>query len=555
VYLASLAPHFVGLQVRQLIVDYQRVTLILAPARVTAACPDCHRRSTRVHSHYERTVADLPWGDRPVCLRLQVRRFRCPNRTCTRRIFVERLPNLAPAYARRTPAQRAALEDFGFAAGGSAGARLANRRGVVGSRATILRLIHASGLPAVETPRVLGVDDWSLKRGRTYGTILLDLEQRRVVDLLEERTADVLANWLREHPGVEIIARDRGGAYADGARQGAPNAVQVADRFHLLANAGDALERVLARKHHVLRTVAATVDRENAARGGASTESPASGVVPTKRLTQHEQQRQDRRVRRQTRYEEVVRLFEQGMAVRAIGRQLRLSRKTVARYLRAGSFPECAPRRPRPSILSPYESYLRERWTAGCHNARLLWEEIHAQGFTGAASLVRIFVATWRTTPGRPGRPARISGTVSDSTAPPPRSTRVRSPRQARWLLIRPHDGLTTEEQTYRAVLLRECPEAETARAVVEEFSRLVRERDQAALNPWLNLATAGGVPELRAFAGGIGRDKAAVESALTYEWSNGQTEGQVNRLKFLKRQMYGRASFALLKRRVLRAA
>jgi transposase len=289
--------------------------------------------------------------------------------------------------------------------------------------------------------------------------------------------------------------------------------VQVADRFHLLANAGDTLERVLARKHEALRKTAAMVDRENAAGDVAPTRRmPPLVVAAPKPLTKHKQQTHDRRARRQARYEEVMRLFEQGMAIRAIGRQVRLSRKTVERYLRASSFPQHSPRRPRPSILSPYESYLRERWTTGCHNARVLWEEIQAQGFTGAASLVRRFVATWRTRPGRPG----------------PRA---------------------------RAALLLECPEAGTASALVEEFGRLVRERDHATLNSWLDRAGTSGVPEMREFASGISRDKAAVDSALSYEWSSGQTEGHVNRLKFLKRQMYGRASFALLKRRVLRAA
>jgi len=241
----------------------------------------------------------------------------------------------------------------------------------------------------VETPRVLGVDDWSLKRGRTYGTILVDLENHCVVDLLENRSAEVLANWLREHPGVEIIARDRGGAYADGTRQGAPNAVQVADRFHLVANAGEALERVLNRKHQALRTAAAAVDRANVARDAVSIETTASAATTTQRLTKHEQLRQDRRARRQARYLEVVRLFEQGMAMRAIGRQMQLSRKTVARYLRAGSFPEQPDRQSRPSILAPYEAHLRERWTAGCHNGRVLWEEIHAQGFPPGQSATR----------------------------------------------------------------------------------------------------------------------------------------------------------------------
>jgi transposase len=332
--------------------------------------------------------------------------------------------------------------------------------------------------------------------------------------------------------------------------------VQVADRFHLLVNAGDALERVLVRHHRALRAAAAAVDRENAAHPVAPAEvGRADTVAATPSLTKHEQQSHDRRARRHARYDEVVRLFAQGMAIRAVGRALHLSRKTVARYLRAGHFPEMSPRRPRPSILAPYEPYLRERWTAGCHNARVLWEEIHAQGFRGAASLVRVFVAAWRTTPGRPGRPARISSVNGEAIPPPPRLTRARSPRQARWLLLRPAESLTVEEQDYRTALLRESPDVETARALAEEFGRLVRERDQAALDPWLNRAASSGVPELREFVAGIGRDKAAVRAALHDDWSNGQTEGQVNRLKFLKRQMYGRASFALLKRRVIRAA
>jgi transposase len=555
VQFSPFLPQFAGLRLCQLIVEDIAVTVVATPRRSAGICPACRRRSTRVHSLYERALVDLPWGNRPVRLRVTVRRFRCVNRACSRRIFVERLPDLAPMYARRTRAQRVALEDFGFAAGGAAGARLANRRGVVGSRATILRFVHASPLPTVETPRVLGVDDWSSRRGRTYGTILIDLERRRVVDLLEERTADVLARWLREHPGVEIIARDRGGAYADGVRQGAPDTVQVADRFHLIANAGDALERVLVRKHQALRAAASTIDRENAARDVARTETIVAATVgATKAVSKHEQETLDRRARRQARYDEVVRLFAQGMAIRAIGRQVRLSRKTVARYLRAGSFPEHAPRRPRPSILAPYEPYLRERWTAGCHNARVLWEEISARGFRGAASLVRGFVASWRTSPGRRGRSARGAISTGD-TIPHRRLTRVRSPKQARWLLLRAIDSLSTDERVYREALLRECPELEIARALVEAFGRMVRERNLAALDPWLHLARASGLPELQEFAAGIGRDKAAVQAALSYSWSNGQTEGQVNRLKFLKRQMYGRASFALLKRRVLRAA
>lgn len=554
----GLLPHIDELSVENVIANDQMVTLFLAAREPIAACPRCDRCSDRVHSQYQRTLHDLPIGPNVVTLQVRVRRFRCISRDCSQKVFAERFPKLGRIRARRTHGQEAALEEVGFALGGAAGARLAKRVRFPASRSTILRLVHAAKDPAAPTPRVLGVDDWARRRGQTYGTILIDLERHRPIDLLKDRTAESFEAWLRQHPGVEVIARDRGGAYADGARKGAPKAVQVADRYHLLVNIGDVLERLLARKHACLKEAAAVVSCL-AAGAQALVEPEPTPVEPmptvTRCQTRVEQGKQARRARRLARYEAIVELHQQGKSLRAIAEELRISRATVRRFIRADGFPERAKSPLRPTSLTPYESYLRERWTAGCQNARVLWEEIQALGFQGALVTVRRWVGGWRASPGRRGPTSRKGRPVDGkATPPPPKPTRVLSPRQARWLLLRPVDDLRPEEQAYRHELLQE-DEIQRGQSLTEDFGRLVRERDRAALMPWLSRAEESGLGEYREFAIVLRRDLAAVEAALTHEWSNGQTEGQINRLKMLKRQMFGRASLSLLRRRFLRAA
>jgi transposase len=424
------------------------------------------------------------------------------------------------------------------------------------SRATLLRLVRAAPMPAFEIPRVLGVDDWAFRRGQRYGTILVDLERRRPVDLLPDRSGPGLATWLREHPGVEIISRDRAGAYADGARQGAPAAIQVADRFHLLANVGELLERVLASQRTTLRQAAAVVDRKLAEAAPPDTEARLEAPAASPGETHAQEQQQSRRAQRLARYETVLALHQQGFSQVAISKQVGLGRKTVRRYLRSDAFPEQAPSAPRPTTLAPYDPYLRTRWADGCHNAHQLWQEIRSQGFPGQAAIVRQYLARWRPQPGRPGPPPRqTAGSNGAPRRPAPPPTRMLSPRQARWLLLRAWDALTPEEQMYRTALLEECPAIREAQQLAADFGVLVRAKDHPTLATWLDRADASAQPEIRSFATGLRRDHAAVEAAITSVWSNGQTEGQVNRLKALKRQMYGRAKLDLLEKRFLYAA
>jgi len=388
------------------------------------------------------------------------------------------------------------------------------------------------------------------------------MEAHRPLDLLLGREAAPLAQWLGDHPAVEIICRDRAGAYADGARQGAPEAMQVADRWHLLKNLGEALERLLQRHHPALTEAAHTLTER--ARAAALQAIVADGAdtpplsLPTNsspcHLTRTQQDQRQRRDRRLARYEAVLDLHRQGRGVRAIARQLRIGRRVVRQYLAAPSFPERTPNRPRRTLLTPYEPYLRMRWEAGCQNAAALWRELRAQGFTGTEGFVRQQVRRWRVTPGQPGKPARTNSGAGHGRRAMPPPVRTLSPRQAVWLFLREETDLTEGQRAYRAELLCCCPDIATALPLVAEFQRLVRRRDAPALTEWFSAAETSDLREFREFAGGLRRDYRAVEAAVTSAWSSGQVEGQVTRLKLVKRSMYGRAGFPLLRQRFLLA-
>jgi transposase len=552
-----LFPGIAGMRVDRVWREGPTLQVVTTTTRKRARCPCCGRRARRVHSRYARTMADLPCGGTRVRLHLRARRFWCLVPWCRRRIFCERLPDLVAPRERRTARLQACLRRTAVALGGEPGARLATADGMPVSPRTLLRLLRDIPPPAAGPVRALGVDDWSRRKGRTFGTILVDLEAHRVLDLLPDRTAATLAAWLGTHPEVEVVSRDRAGAYADGIRQGAPQALQVADRFHVLKNLTEALERTLSRHHRALRAAAQAVAQaaaEAAARAGG-TGDPTRSTPGGNRPTKAQQEQQSRRARRLARYQEVLGLHRQGCSQLQIAAAVGMGPNTVRRYLRADGFPERAPVPARGSGLRRYEPYLRERWAAGCDNAAQLYRELHGQGYRGSASNLRRLLGHWRSSPGRPGRRGpQPTGPVASRGAPPP-PVHAYSPRQATWLLLRAPDTRTDEERAYVDHLLEVCPAVARLQALARAFHDLVRRHDLAAFSNWLDQADQSEFPELQGFAAGLRADRAAVEAGLTLPWSQGQVEGQVNRLKLLKRAGFGRQHLDLLKLRLLRAA
>lgn len=527
------------------------VTVVASHGTSSAPCPDCSHPSRRIHSRYTRKLADLPWANVPVRLRISVRKLYCDNPACPRRIFAERLGGVAKPYARRTDRHAEALELVALALGGRAGARLAAKLGLPASRDTLLRCVRRLPLPTDRTPRVLGVDDWSLRRGQTFGTILVDLERHRVIDLLPDRAAETLAAWLRRHPHVQVVARDRSGAYADGIAQGAPAAVQVADRWHLAKNLGDALEELFSRNRSCLTNV-----RPAAPAGTAHARAPStrrwdvwSGASPLAGSRAQKQTQRARREERLERYRQLMRLRERGVTIKGAARAVGIGERTANRWIAAGAYPERRVRRRTHRELDEHEGYIRKRWEEGCRNRTQLWRELCERGYTGPRHsiyqyIVRLKEGLLATTRDRPS-PAHAA----------PTGGRRLSPRRAAWLLLRRRETLDDTERAVLHELLDVCSDAATAYPLVRDFLHLLRERKGDELDSWLDRVEESGVRELKSFAAGLRRDEAAVRAGLTLPYSNGQTEGHVNRLKLLKRQGYGRANFDLLKKRVLRAA
>ena len=467
-------------------------------------CPRCGGLSGQVHGYYARTLADVPADGRPVVVQVRVRRMRCPVLGCGVQTFREQVPGVLDRYQRRTTRLAGQAGEVARLLAGRAGAGLLAALGMPLSRHTALRMLLRLPLPQVSVPRVLGVDDFALRRGQIYATVLIDAETGQRVDVLAGRTAEVLERWLREHPGVEVVCRDGSGAYGEAVRRALPGAVQAGDRWHLWHGLGEA----------VLKEVAAH-------------SSCWAAAGPPRRDGRQAQTTAER-------WRQVHDLTDRGTGLLECSRRLGLSLNTVKRYARAAE-PERMIRAPRyrATLVDPYRDHLRARRAADpAVTVQQLLAEIRELGYPGSMNLLYRYITQGRVEADRPHLSPR---------------------RVARLLLTRP-DELSDTQQVLRDKLTGACPEMTSLAGLVRDFAALLSPgpANEARLREWTQTARAADLPSLHAFTRGLELDMAAVVAAVTLPFHNGRTEGVNTRTKMIKRQMYGRAGFTLLRHRIL---
>jgi transposase/DNA-binding CsgD family transcriptional regulator len=571
-----------GMLIEQIETSQTDLVVCVISTHPTSCCPLCTEPSSSVHSSYQRSVRDLPCGGRNMRLLLTVRKFFCRNPECKRKIFTERLSPFVEPWAKVTNRLCEAIQAIGLSTSGSLGARLAARLGIASSGMTVLRRIMELPPPAGSVV-ALGIDDFSFRRGRTFGTILVNLEKHQVMDLLDDRSSKTAADWMRSHPEIAYVSRDRGKEYTQGATEGAPQATQISDRFHLVKNLVEAIEPEVSRCYKHLRQAQLPLPPPALPKAGEWRQVPDADGVRKQRAGQ---------ASKQERFEQAKDLFSHGFSVKEIAGQLAMSVRTVYRWLdredcpahqpepkeqterlerfeQAKAFrlqglsqkeiagrlaigvrtvqrwqaretcPYSQPRRKRRSIFDPYAAYVLSRWQQGERSVSLLWQEIQSQGFSGSIETLYRFVRALR---------------QDSASLPAPGVADRVSVQKAIWLLARPYEKLKANERTDLAELCQASQELAALYSLVQSFGQMVRQREGHRLQDWMQQVKTSRFRDLQRFARGLHRDKEEVLAALTFVYSNGQVEGQVNKLKLIKRQGYGRAGFPLLRQRVLHA-
>lgn len=507
---SSLVPS--GFAVETVVVDGDNLMIAVRPVVLTVRCPACGAVCDRVHSQYRRTLADLPAAGRRIVLVLRVRRFFCDDLTCRQRIFGERFDGAIQPRARRTARLDEMVYCLAIALGGRPAASLARRIGVAVSNDTLLRVVRRHGVANFPPPSVVGIDDWAWRRNHRYGSLICDLERRKTIALLPDREPSTAEAWMRNQPQIVVVARDRGGSYAVATQRALPEAIQVADRWHLMENASQAFLNAVRKS---MRPIRAAI--------GATTITPAL-------LTFAEKLRYEGYLRREETNTAILGLSRQGVAIKEIMRRTGYSRGLIRKILRGQRSDIFRTRR---SSVEPYLPWLDEQWAAGCRNGAELWRALRRGGFRGCLGVV----SEWT------GRRRRAE------KADPAALTRAPSARTIARLLTVGREQLSKADTLIVAAIETGVALLVEAREVIIHFQGIIRRKALTELDEWIERAKGSLVA---AFANGIAKDKAAVAAAVSAPWSNGQTEGQICKLKLVKRQMYGRGKLDLLQARVV---
>jgi transposase len=501
-----------GFVVENLANDAECVVVAITASTASRPCPLCGAAAFRVHSRYLRRLVDLPVGGRRTELVLRARRFFCDASGCPRRIFAERFDGVVERRARRTSRLDEVIHCLAIALGGRPAAALSRRLNVQVSNDTLLRIVRRRGAANFTPPTVVGIDDWAWKRNHRYGTLLCDLERRRTIALLPDREPATAQAWLACQPQICVVARDRGGAYAVAAQRALPHAIQVADRWHLMENASRAFLDAVGKSMREIR------------------KAIGAARIDPRLLTYAEKLQYEGFQRREETNGSILSLSQEGVAIREIVRRTGYSRGLIRKILR-GQRSDVF--RTRPSSLDPYLPWLDAQWAAGCRNGLALWRALRERGFRGCRGVV----SEWS------GRRKRAEKADAGAIG------RAPSARTIARLLTIGRDQLSKAQTITVAAIERGVGALVEARDILAEFQAIIRRKAFTELDAWLDRAARS---LIAAFANGIVKDKHAVQAAIVSAWSNGQTEGQICKLKLVKRQMYGRGKIDLLEARVI---
>ncbi|MEI6950363.1 ISL3 family transposase [Paraflavisolibacter sp. H34] len=493
------------------------------------ACPSCQQSSRQLHSYYRRKINDLPAFGNKVCIEVKARKWYCQNEDCSRIIFTERFSHFIQPFKRCSDRLREKLLTIALLMGGNAGKRLCRTLSIATSSSSLIRLIHSQALPEQATSHALGIDDWAFRKGVNYGTVVVDLEQHRIVDLLPDREAQTVENWFKPRQEVSVVSRDRFSRYASGVSNALPQAAQVADRWHLLKNMGDALKTLLERKRQEIIAAQSSLPVNEFATNQveivevqAAPMEVQSAPEPSPRLKLVQQVRE---------------MHIGGKTLRAIARELRISRNTVRKYIFLHEPPK--KKGVKSTNLGSYSDYLQARMLEDNQVEVLqLFKEIKAQGYNGGRTILYEYLNSYGK---RRGSQRTVKLPVLSWKAS---SVKV--------LLCKKEEQLSEKDKVLVRDICEKSEDVKEARMLALKFRDMMENRQGHLLKEWIDEVGASSIRELKGFAKGLLSDIEAVQNALTLPWSNGQVEGQINKLKTVKRQMYGRAGFELLKKRMI---